>query len=1168
MFKIIKHPILSVPTEEKFTFVFLNNEIPAIKGQTIAAALHQAGFPVHSHSLKNRERSLECGIGKCGACEMLVDGHVRRICVTLVDGIHKVEPISSNKNTKEATFAQREENQEDRPARPASSAGSTSSKSSTSSAGSVSSASLDSPDSPNSVSIETSCAISATGTKTFSENKNTSNLCYHTTVVIIGAGPSGLAVREELNKYGIQNIVIDSNAKVGGQFLMQTHAFFFFEQEKRFGGMRGFDIARHLAGENQDGILLRCTVWDVLDGKKLGVKNLDNDEIFYVDCEQLVVATGALPFMPAFENDDLPGVYTAAVFQKMMNSEFTLLGKNILTIGAGNIGYLTSYQAFQAGAEVKAILEAAPVFGGFPVQRNRVQRIGIPIFTSKMLIKAIPNENHTGIIGAVVADCKDFKPIEGTEKEIRDIDVINICTGLLPDNQLLIKGKEIFGENCRGVGDAVRIGEGTSAVLRGKQCAYEILQALSVPFPYDHYLAISKMYIDSQQKPISQKQKPNLPDMLERGDKPFVILDCLYAFACNPCSFACKYGAITKTSTSTTPSIDYHKCIGCMDCVSQCPGLAIFGFQPKKNLVFLPFEYDLKEKTEVQLCDTTGSKIGRGLVDKIFIKPTKTNIARILCSPDDFPNADKLLEIRGFSVLEISEGTNSCSSNLRAQGFENRQIGTVLQRNKSKQEKKVPLNTEGKTYICHCDDVPIEEVLEQIGGRKFISIDEIKHTTHLGMGPCRGKRCIPRLKNALKAYGIEVTGDSTPRAPMSNPLQIGELVPSTEPTFHIFPKNHKEINVRAFIAGGGMAGSSLFRYMSEAKLFPLLANTARGSSWRNLAGGRPAFSVPELADIARHNMELFQNLESLRSIDFKKTRYVSFAHDQASYQALEQALSWSDAYMVPRSDFTKEISPYINPNLSQYSSAQISRNCWQATPGKTIDLLREIGKQNGGVVLENCSVISVEKTSKEYLVWIRTHYGEYVKCHCEYFVNALGSNAEKFSRMLGYQTGLYPVKHQAFITRRLPLLGLNGDSLDMLIDRQTQDGFNAIYGQQLRSTGQILLCASPAVDAMAANANIRTNSKAFLEFTAKTLLSWIPSLKGEGFQASWAGYYTEPRYIIDPKAGLFVGLRGHGFMLSMYMAKLYVDAMRSMPVPDYFHRLALDGDALRENAFK
>ena len=45
------------------------------------------------HSLENRERSLECGIGKCGACEMLVDGKIKRICITPVDNVKTVKEI-------------------------------------------------------------------------------------------------------------------------------------------------------------------------------------------------------------------------------------------------------------------------------------------------------------------------------------------------------------------------------------------------------------------------------------------------------------------------------------------------------------------------------------------------------------------------------------------------------------------------------------------------------------------------------------------------------------------------------------------------------------------------------------------------------------------------------------------------------------------------------------------------------------------------------------------------------------------------------------------------------------------------------------------------------------------------------------------------------------------
>ncbi len=374
MYKITKHPIIDIRQNQEISFNFDGREVKGEEGQTIAAALHQAGFPVHSHSLQDRNRSLECGIGKCGACEMLVDGEIKRICITRVDGVKEVTEVPKD--------------------------------------------------------YRPTCT---------NYKKDTPNKIYRTTVAIIGAGPAGLATREILNANGVDNLVIDNNDKIGGQFLMQTHQFFFFEKEKKFGGMRGFDIAETLAGENRDGILLDCTVWDVLEGKRLAVKNISTQEIFYVDAEQLVIATGAVPFMPAFENDDVPGVYTAAVVQKMMNSELTLLGKKILTVGAGNIGYLTSYQLMQAGAEVKAIVEAMPKEGGFPVQANRVRRLGIPIILNHLLIKAIPNKDRTGIIGAVIAESKNFEPIPGTEQTITGIDAINICTGLVPDDQLLIK---------------------------------------------------------------------------------------------------------------------------------------------------------------------------------------------------------------------------------------------------------------------------------------------------------------------------------------------------------------------------------------------------------------------------------------------------------------------------------------------------------------------------------------------------------------------------------------------------------------------------------------------------------------------------------------------------------------------------------------------------------
>ena len=93
MYKIENHPILDLPKEEYVEFQFEGRTVRGQKGKTIAAALHQAGLIVHSHSTTGRNRSLECGIGKCGACEMLVDGQVRRICITSVDGVKEVREI-------------------------------------------------------------------------------------------------------------------------------------------------------------------------------------------------------------------------------------------------------------------------------------------------------------------------------------------------------------------------------------------------------------------------------------------------------------------------------------------------------------------------------------------------------------------------------------------------------------------------------------------------------------------------------------------------------------------------------------------------------------------------------------------------------------------------------------------------------------------------------------------------------------------------------------------------------------------------------------------------------------------------------------------------------------------------------------------------------------------
>ncbi|MFN8133919.1 MAG: hypothetical protein U0Z17_01335 [Bacteroidales bacterium] len=169
---------------------------------------------------------------------------------------------------------------------------------------------------------------------------------------------------------------------------------------------------------------------------------------------------------------------------------------------------------------------------------------------------------------------------------------------------------------------------------------------------------------------------------------------------------------------------------------------------------------------------------------------------------------------------------------------------------------------------------------------------------------------------------------------------------------------------------------------------------------------------------------------------------------------------------------------------------------------------------------------------------------------------------------MGIETGLYPVKHQAFITRRLPNLGINGQPLDMLIDRRKYKGFTAVYGQQLGETGQIIGCASPQVEPMETYKNLKINSKNSSKLYQRYLSTGSPSFRRWVSRRYGLNYYVEPRMILDPDLGLFVGFRGQGFMLSQYLAKIYVDKLMGKEVPSYFDRLKLSGDGLLEKAFK
>lgn len=73
--RIQNHPIKSFAKGGEISFEYNGEKVIAYEGETIAAALHAAGYKLLTKSRKHsRPRGLFCAIGKCSACLMEVNG--------------------------------------------------------------------------------------------------------------------------------------------------------------------------------------------------------------------------------------------------------------------------------------------------------------------------------------------------------------------------------------------------------------------------------------------------------------------------------------------------------------------------------------------------------------------------------------------------------------------------------------------------------------------------------------------------------------------------------------------------------------------------------------------------------------------------------------------------------------------------------------------------------------------------------------------------------------------------------------------------------------------------------------------------------------------------------------------------------------------------------------
>ena len=85
-------------------------------------------------------------------------------------------------------------------------------------------------------------------------------------------------------------------------------------------------------------------------------------------------------------------------------------------------------------------------------------------------------------------------------------------------------------------------------------------------------------------------------------------------------------------------------------------------------------------------------------------------------------------------------------------------------------------NPDRETYLCRCEDITRERILECIQ-EGYRTIDEIKRVTRAGMGPCQGRTCRLLIAQELsRACGVPMEEVLMPTfRPPTKPLTMGAL---------------------------------------------------------------------------------------------------------------------------------------------------------------------------------------------------------------------------------------------------------------------------------------------------------------------------------------------------------------------------------------------------------
>jgi len=174
-------------------------------------------------------------------------------------------------------------------------------------------------------------------------------------VVVIGAGPAGLAASATTAQAGLSTLLLDENAGPGGQ-VWRAIASTPVTAPEQLGAdyWAGADLVKEAQASGAE-IIQRATVWSL--DRRLEIAVSSGGASAFVTARRVILATGALERPFPIPGWTLPGVMTAGAAQTMLKSSGLVPDGRTVIAGQGPLLWLLAAQILRLGGRIDCILD-------------------------------------------------------------------------------------------------------------------------------------------------------------------------------------------------------------------------------------------------------------------------------------------------------------------------------------------------------------------------------------------------------------------------------------------------------------------------------------------------------------------------------------------------------------------------------------------------------------------------------------------------------------------------------------------------------------------------------------------------------------------------------------------------------------------------------------------